>query len=131
MKTATVLLALISTVWAGCYGSGDIFQDKANARYHAQRACEGYDGNAGAFQGFFSAGQAKSVCVQGTTTQKYDMSVQNLNTGAGFDLADGDCTLRLHNEINGCDRGGQSDVSGWRFRQVHVLALVKFSLFIC
>ncbi|KAI0874931.1 hypothetical protein GGS24DRAFT_500273 [Hypoxylon argillaceum] len=59
---------------------------------------------------------AKTVCVQATGTQRLDMLVQNLNTGAGFDLADADCTLRLQNEINGCDRGGQSDVSGWRFK---------------
>ncbi|ETS75431.1 hypothetical protein PFICI_12375 [Pestalotiopsis fici W106-1] len=116
MKTATILLAFISTAWAGCYTTGDDFQNKDNARFNAQRACEGYDGNAGAFQGTFAPGEAKSVCVQGTTTQKYNMVVQNLNLDSSFDLADADCTLRLHNEINGCDKGGESDVAGWHFR---------------
>jgi len=44
--------------------------------------------------------------------------VQNLNNGAGFDLADGDCVQRLTNEIRGCQQGGESSVSGWRFRLV-------------
>lgn len=123
MKTTTVLstvLAIlgtgVTTALANCYGSGDVWQDRANARYHVERACNGYDGHAGAFQGVYAPGEAKSACVQGTGTQKYDFMVQNLNTGASFDLADADCVWRLENEINGCDRGGQSDVSGWRFR---------------
>jgi hypothetical protein len=116
MKVATVLSALIAGASASCFSSGDVFQDKANARYHIQRACEGYSGNAGAFQGYFGPGAAKTVCVQSTGTQKLNMLVQNLNTGAGFDLGDTDCTYRLQNEVNSCDRGGQSDVSGWRFK---------------
>ncbi|KAH0039401.1 hypothetical protein KCU78_g1307, partial [Aureobasidium melanogenum] len=113
---ATVLGANIDGVAATCLGSGDVFQDKGNARWHVGRACRGYDGNQGAFQGTFAPGEAKYACVQGTNTQKYEITVQNLNTGAAFDLGDGDCVLRLENEINGCDRGGESTVSGWRFR---------------
>ncbi|KAF3001702.1 hypothetical protein E8E14_000313 [Neopestalotiopsis sp. 37M] len=116
MKYITLFFTLIVGASAGCYSGGDVFQDKENARYNAQRACEGYDGIQGAFQGTFAPGEAKSACVQGSPTQRYDMVVQNLNTGASFDLADADCTLRLQNEINGCDHGGESDISGWRFR---------------
>lgn len=125
MKTTTILTTLavvlgasIDSVAATCFGSGDVFQDKGNARWHVGRACRGYDGNQGAFQGTFAPGEAKYACVQGTNTQKYEITVQNLNTGAAFDLGDGDCVLRLENEINGCDRGGESTVSGWRFRYV-------------
>lgn len=123
MKTTTILASLavvlgtsIDSVAANCFGSGDVFQDKGNARWHVGRAYRGYDGNQGAFQGVFAPGEAKYACVQGTNTQKYEITVQNLNTGAAFDLGDGDCVLRLENEINGCDRGGESTVSGWRFR---------------
>ncbi|KAI1151139.1 hypothetical protein F4825DRAFT_372935 [Nemania diffusa] len=56
MKVATVLSALVATVSAGCFTGGDIFQDKNLANYHAQRACAGYDGIAGAFQGYFNPG---------------------------------------------------------------------------
>ncbi|KAI0390464.1 hypothetical protein F5Y17DRAFT_461726 [Xylariaceae sp. FL0594] len=116
MKTAVVISTLLATAYAGCFGGGEAFQDKATSRWHVQRACEGYDGQQGVFQGWFGPGAAKTVCVQVTGTQKIDMLVQNLNTGAGFDLGDADCTYRLQNEINGCDHGGQSDVSGWRFK---------------
>ncbi|RYP45938.1 hypothetical protein DL768_007783 [Monosporascus sp. mg162] len=123
MKTTTVLATLftllgagIDSVSAGCFGDGEIWQDKGAARWHVERACRGYDGNQGAFQGSFAPGQAKSACVQHSGTQKFEFFVQNLNPGASFDLADADCVWRLQNEINGCDRGGQSDISGWRFR---------------
>ncbi|KAG9663985.1 hypothetical protein KCV03_g10276, partial [Aureobasidium melanogenum] len=123
MKTTTILTTLavilganIEGVVADCFGGGDVFQDKGNAKWHVGRACRGYDGNQGAFQGTFAPGEAKYACVQGTNTQKYEITVQNLNTGAAFDLGDGDCVLRLENEINGCDRGGESTVSDWRFR---------------
>ncbi|KAH0336348.1 hypothetical protein KCU81_g8603, partial [Aureobasidium melanogenum] len=123
MKTTTMLTTLAVVlgattdgVAATCYRSGDVFQDKGNARWHVGRACRGYDGNQGAFQGTFARGEAKYACVQGTNTQKYEITVQNLNTDAAFDLGDADCVLRLENEINGCDRGGESVVAGWRFR---------------
>lgn len=123
MKTtiavATILTLLgvgIDSVSAGCYTSGETWQDTGAARYHAERACRGYDGKQGAFQGVFRAGEAKRACIQHSGTQKFEFMVQNLNNGASFDLGDADCVLRLQNEINGCARGGQSDVSGWRFR---------------
>lgn len=125
MKTATILTTLAVVLGAStdgvaatCYRSGDVFQDKGNARWHVGRACRGYDGNQGAFQGTFARGEAKYACVQGTNTQKYEITVQNLNNDAAFDLGDADCVLRLENEINGCDRGGESVVAGWRFRYV-------------
>lgn len=33
-----------------------------------------------------------------------------------LDLNNDDCYTRLKNEIYGCDRGGESTVSKWRFR---------------
>ena len=117
----TTALAFLSTVLpigvsAGCFTSGEVWQDGGAARYHIERACKGYDDNAGAFQGYFSLGQAKSACVQHSGTQNFAFFVQNLNMGAGFDLNDDDCVFRLQNEVNGCSRGGPSDIAGWRFR---------------
>ena len=43
-------------------------------------------------------------------------SVRNENKDAGFDLGDDDCYKRLYDEIFGCDKGGQSTISGWNFR---------------
>ncbi|KAI0097662.1 hypothetical protein GGR51DRAFT_566382 [Nemania sp. FL0031] len=44
------------------------------------------------------------VTLSHCETPRLNILVQNLNTGASFDLSDADCTLRLQNEINGCDR---------------------------
>jgi hypothetical protein len=117
LATVFALLGVgIDSVSAECYTSGATWQDRGAARWHVERACNGYDGNPGAFQGVFRPGEAKSACIQHSGTQKFDFSVQNLNTGASFDLGDADCVLRLQNEINGCGQGGQSDIAGWRFR---------------
>jgi hypothetical protein len=117
LATVFALLGVgIDSVSAGCYTSGDTWQDPAAARWHVERACRGFDGNQGAFQGEFRPGEAKYACIQHSGTQKLEFSVQNLNTGASFDLNDADCVLRLQNEINGCSHGGQSDIAGWRFR---------------
>lgn len=58
--TLTTLVALlgvgIDTVSAGCYTSGDVWQDRDAARQHVENACRGYDGHQGAFQGKFAPG---------------------------------------------------------------------------
>lgn len=109
------LLTALTPVNAGCFSGGESWQDRGAARWHIERACKGYDGNQGAFQGFFRPGEAKRACVQHSGTQKFEFLVQNLNSRDGFDLGDGDCVWRLQNEVNGCEKGGSSDISGWRF----------------
>jgi hypothetical protein len=127
MKTNVTLVALfglvgINNVLAGCYkpsSSSDSWDDyqRSDARWHSERACRGYDGNRGVFQGTFLPGEARYACVNGGDNIKFEFMVQNLNRYTAFDLGDDDCVLRLHNEINGCGQwGGQSEVSGWFFR---------------
>ncbi|KAF5013791.1 hypothetical protein FDECE_209 [Fusarium decemcellulare] len=121
MKTAitfTSIFAIISLginpVSAGCFGNGDVWQDKAVAREHVVRACKGFDGQQGAFQGTFASLEAKSACIQHSPTQKLLFSVRNGGAGPA-DVNDDECVLRLQNEINGCDRGGSSIVGDWTY----------------
>ncbi|KAF5012533.1 hypothetical protein FDECE_1400 [Fusarium decemcellulare] len=90
--------------------------DIDNARFHSERACRGHDGVAGALQGVYQPGEIKTACVDLSGTIYAIFSVQNLNNVEAFDLSDDDCVKRLHNEINGCQAGGVSDIEGWRFR---------------
>lgn len=121
MKTSTILIALggvlsfgVSSVSAGCYGSGDSWPNTEEARSFVQNAC--YN-NGGMFTGWYAPRQTKSMCPRsGGKSLGLLFEVQNLNTGAGFDLGDDDCYQRLTNEIFGCGNGGESTVSGWRFR---------------
>ncbi|KAF4460986.1 hypothetical protein FALBO_12222 [Fusarium albosuccineum] len=117
LTTAAIvsLLGLASFASATWFGSGEHWQDKAKARWHVERACKGYDGNAGKFQGVFKPGETRSLCVQHSGTQKLDFIIKNENQGASIDLGDDDCVLRLQNEINGCNEGGWNRVSGWYF----------------
>ncbi|KAI8297743.1 hypothetical protein K4K59_003233 [Colletotrichum sp. SAR11_240] len=122
MKTVSILTVFgvlgtnITNVSAGCYTGGDTWANKGDAVYHAGRACRGYDGNQGVFQGSFAPGEVKNLCYQ-YGDQKWEFQIFNLNTGAGFDLNDDDCANGLSKEIIGCDSGGQSDNSGWRFSE--------------
>jgi hypothetical protein len=116
----TLVAALLSTgtapVSARCFRSGMKYASKDLARFHATRACQGFDGHRGAFQGHFAPGEVKSACVPYAPEQRLKMSVRNLNSREGFDLHDHDCAFRLSAEINNCDRGSEIDVAGWRFR---------------
>ncbi|KAG4273696.1 hypothetical protein FPRO04_09563 [Fusarium proliferatum] len=98
MKTYTILTALGSIlafntqafVWDACYGSQ------------------------GMFSGQFRPGQTKSMCPRSVQVGLV-FEVQN-QWDQTLDLNNDDCYTRLKNEIYGCDRGGESTVSKWRFR---------------
>jgi len=115
MLTAITGLLLFSLegVSATCYGSGDKWASKPQAIAWVSDACTK---NGGMFTGWYRPGEAKRMCLKDLNNRGAFFEVQNLNTNTGFDLADHDCVMRLSNEINGCDRGGESHVAGWRFR---------------
>jgi hypothetical protein len=101
----------------------------SDLRYHARRACQGYDGKQGAFQGYFKPLQRKTACVN-VGIAHIDMEVGNLNPSAGFDLNDNDCYKEMLNIIESCSApfalssGGRFDVAGWTFRYVSPHALI-------
>lgn len=101
---------------ADCFNRlGQQWSDRGNARWHVDRACFGYDNQAGAFQGYFNPGEEKRACINVGHNVRYDFIIKNENTQQGFDLADSDCRDKLNNEINGCDTGGSSTIAGWTF----------------
>ncbi len=122
--TTTALITLVAAVMsagidpaaARCFQTGAKYDNKDTARYHVARACEGYDGKRGAFQGRYAPGEVKSACVDIRGGKQIKMSVKNLNNGAARDLGDNDCTFRLSKEIDNCDRGSEKDWADWRFR---------------
>jgi hypothetical protein len=117
---AAVFIVSIQTASAGCFRCSGPLDDidwgsnKGDAAYHSQRACMGYDGQQGYFQGWFGPGEEKRVCINGSGI-RLEFIIKNENYDTGFDLGDTDCRDRLHNEIYGCGCGGRSTVSGWTF----------------
>ncbi|GAB7359176.1 hypothetical protein MBLNU230_g5243t1 [Neophaeotheca triangularis] len=121
MKISSTLIALAGIAslnadgaMAKCFGSGDAWPSKVEARSWVEFACKG---KGGMFTGNFAPGQTKSMCP----TSKYGgkkvaFQVQNLNTKTGFDLGDGDCYNRLNSEITKCQYGGETNAAGWRFK---------------
>ncbi|KAJ3534192.1 hypothetical protein NM208_g7646 [Fusarium decemcellulare] len=122
MKSLTTLITLlglgasITPVSAGCFGGEEWpNEDIDTASWHVERACNGYDGNQGAFQGEYLPGQIKHVCIQYSSTSQLVFEVQNQNSLETLSLNPKDCVLRLQNEIKGCKSGGESTIAGWRF----------------
>ncbi|EKD12594.1 hypothetical protein MBM_09163 [Drepanopeziza brunnea f. sp. 'multigermtubi' MB_m1] len=113
--TTTVLVSLtslFSLASASCYGSGDGWPNKEQARGFVYDACHK---NGGMFTGFYQAHQLKSMCPQSGRLGLLFI-VENLNRESGFDLGDGDCEKELNRLIFECDLGGDSVVAGWHFR---------------
>ncbi|CAJ0543963.1 Ff.00g040140.m01.CDS01 [Fusarium sp. VM40] len=119
LTTLASLLALnIKYTTAGCFSSGETWPsgDIDSPSYHVERACNGYDGIPGAFQGSYKPGEIKQACVQYSSTSLYIFEVQNLSPTQTLDLYNKNCVLRLQNEIKGCNKGGESSIDGWRFK---------------
>ncbi|KAK2684634.1 hypothetical protein QWA68_016795 [Fusarium oxysporum] len=110
-----------------CFDSGEAMH-MGTIKFHAERACRGYSGQRGTFQGVFEPGQKKTACVNVPEQGKHlKMEVINKNKQQSFDLKDDDCYSEFVRLINGCrvrvngpppdhSRGGRDDVSGWHFR---------------
>ncbi|KAM0190111.1 hypothetical protein ACHAPA_010923 [Fusarium lateritium] len=114
LKTLAVSV-FIANVSAGCFSGGvGWVDDRDSAAYHAERACRGFDGQAGRFQGTFKPGESRSVCVELSGTVRADFTIQNTNLNNALDLKDDDCVGKLRNEIYGCWYGGDSTTDGWR-----------------
>jgi hypothetical protein len=126
--TFATLITLLGSASANCYNPNfpPAWFNRDEAQWHVNRACRGYDGNSGAFQGVFGPGETKYVCIDCPDNRdcKLEFSIQNENYGASFDLGDDDCATKLGNEIWGCSNGGESSVSGWHFRYVGVYVLL-------
>ena len=119
MKTTTAIAALcsmltfgIQSVEAGCYGRGESWPNREEARSFVDHACRA---EGGMFTGFFEPHQEKSMCPSSRGLGLL-FTIRNDNAQQGFDLGDDDCVTRLENEIYGCENGGESEVAGWFFR---------------
>ena len=103
--------------WA-CFPVG-VYLGSGNALYHARRACSGYDGKTGAFQGQYSRGEEKAACIAGSPGFKTNLAVRRLESSGGnarVDLSDSDCEKEFEILIEQCNsRGGRSYNGGWTF----------------
>lgn len=121
LSTILAVTGFLDTTAAGftCYNSG-LMGLSAHMYYHSKRACQGYDGKRGKFQGTFKPGEHRKVCVN-TGATKLIMEVKNLHKTKSFDLKDSDCRKEFDNLTYKCTSvwigfGGRGDKSGWYFR---------------
>jgi hypothetical protein len=135
MKFTTCVILLTTAFSAsvsaiGCYNLRGQQIKASDLIYNSDRACKGYDGKRGAFQGTFGPGETKSVCVN-IGDDRVDMQVQNQNRGASFDLNDNDCAKELASVVTRCQGsvaagdsvGGEFQNAGWWFRYAFLPSL--------
>ena len=105
-----ILAPVISTAQAGCYSGDDTWApDQVQANNALGDLCNSLSGS-------FSGGQSKYQCLDaGSANKKLEFWVTN-TAGNSLSLNHDDCVLRLSNEINGCEHGGDTTTAGWDFR---------------
>ncbi|KAF2793237.1 hypothetical protein K505DRAFT_244834 [Melanomma pulvis-pyrius CBS 109.77] len=106
-----IIAPAIATVQAGCFGSGPTWDPTKNTAVSVvDQIC-----NSNGVSGFFTSGQTKSRCVNIRDHVRAQFEAQ-WTGGGSLSLNDGDCKLRLKNEINGCSHGGETITAQWRFK---------------
>ncbi|KAI0381482.1 hypothetical protein F5Y04DRAFT_281011 [Hypomontagnella monticulosa] len=118
------LLTLFTTAYAGCYsekGEDEAYWSKPDARARAVDACNGV------FKGTFGpkdteAGHRK-ICVPahppppnyGDRRQHYVFEIWHIGDG-DREITGTECLDGLRKEINGCDYGGVSEYTNWKYK---------------
>jgi hypothetical protein len=116
LSTSLVILASVTGTTANCYSSGQTWIDDCNK--NALKGAVRDLCNNGVLSGWFnSRGTTKTACANSPCNGiRGDFSVAWMGGGGGHTLAASDCIYRLTNEIDGCDRGGESTISDWYFK---------------
>ncbi|KAF2875937.1 hypothetical protein BDV95DRAFT_665298 [Massariosphaeria phaeospora] len=110
-----VIAASLATAQAGCFGSGTSAQywgtqaDMDGAAAMVDSIC-----NPGGIAGTFTPGQVKPYCKAVTDSTSFSFTTE-WHGDADETLQDADCKERLKKEIYGCEGGGSSTYSNWRF----------------
>ncbi|KAF5005708.1 hypothetical protein FDECE_7869 [Fusarium decemcellulare] len=102
-----VLGYVISFASAGCFSDGASWEVE---RFYALEAAQRLCGD-GTLSGDFAINQVKSGCANLSSLKKVDFHVRADDTvldGSPIPLTSGECTTRLHREINGCGHGGET-----------------------
>lgn len=108
------VLSLVSAASATCYTSGEDWGDTAVALRHAHRVCKkhlhGEYGPGGTPSGY------RGKCVNGNG-KKLEFQIWHIDDG-DRQLGVAECFSGLSKEINGCDKGGDTSYTNWRYKYV-------------
>ncbi|KAF2658847.1 hypothetical protein K491DRAFT_713100 [Lophiostoma macrostomum CBS 122681] len=100
-------MLLAGTAYAGCYSGGEDWGNKQVALNAADTACRNN------FQGDFGGNSNRHVCINGNG-KKLEFTIYRLG-GTNRALFWDECYDGLQKEINGCDHGGDSSYTNWRY----------------
>lgn len=101
-SSAVLLVSAVSLVQAGCFTSGERWDNTNPAISAIYSVC---NGNLGDHD--YNPGELRSACVNFDGHHGY-FSVQMLDGPGTANLPQGTCVDLLQREVTGCDRGGRS-----------------------
>ncbi|KAI0406128.1 hypothetical protein F4802DRAFT_596489 [Xylaria palmicola] len=101
---------IATTALAGCFSGGeDWASQRAMALAAAQNVCNNK------FSTFtFKAGQELGGCGNLDSTKKVDLIMQNISEGSRKPTSS-ECYDGFQKEINGCDNGGSTSYTNWKY----------------
>ncbi|KAK2774009.1 hypothetical protein FQN53_003873 [Emmonsiellopsis sp. PD_33] len=92
-----------------CYDTGERWGSQRNYAYnYASQAC------LNAFQGQYAPGDRRALCYNLDSTKKVDFSLELISDNPRYIDAE-ECYDGLMKEIHGCDRGGKTSYSNWKY----------------
>lgn len=98
----------------GCFDGGENWGADRNYAYnYATRACEE------AFVGTYRPGDIRAICYNLDSTKKVDFALE-LISKSNRDIAADECYDGLQKEIGGCDNGGSTSYTNWKYTFVAV-----------
>lgn len=111
-----VVLASATSAMAGCYTSGKPYLNDCNKDSFKGAVDDLCD--KAVLSGWFNAPRTrKTACANARCNGiKVNLEVEWRGPSGGATLAVSDCKWRLKNEIDGCDKGGESVVADWFFK---------------
>ena len=93
--------SLPSTVSAWNCRTNSVLTTAGVVYYHSERACRGYDGNSGSFQGTYGPGERKSTCISQTGGFILRMHVENHQNNKR-DYNDNECWGAFEQLLEAC-----------------------------
>ncbi|VUC35638.1 unnamed protein product [Clonostachys rosea] len=115
MKPATfvsVIAAFAATANAGCYSGGEPWGDKATALAAAEQACR--ESLTGTYGGSGTVNGHRHRCIN-ANNKALNFEIWHVK-GGDRNLALAECKDGIQKEVNGCNTGGDTTYTNWRYK---------------
>lgn len=110
-----LVVALVGTAYAGCFGDGEQWKDDKDLALHmAKQLCKDNNLLQTYYVGKDKDQHWREICIN-HNNRHITFRIDNINT-ADATLKSDPCYDGLQKEINGCSYGGSSSYTNWAYK---------------